>query len=102
MFFARSRAYASLVKAATHLIESAAPLSDPGKHLLQYLGFFKEDVKAGLSTPFLLVHIAEALGRMAQDPHSPQLGGMAFASPAPFQKFGSFIFSNNALVLQKQ
>ena len=99
MFLASSCAYASLVQAATHLIDGAAILPDPRKHLLHHTGFLKEEIKACFPAPFLFVDITVAEGCMAQDPNAPLLGCMAFAASAPFQKFGSFIFGNDAPLL---
>jgi hypothetical protein len=90
------------VKAATHLVESAPLLSHPGKHLLDDPGLLEVDLKACLSTPFLFAHIPITVRSMTQDPHASFLGGMALASPAPFEELGPFVFGNDSLHLQEE
>ena len=100
VLFARSRADASLVEAATHLIDRAASLSNPVKHLLHDVGFVKDNVKASFSSPFLLVHILIPVRSMAQNADAPQMSGMTLASSTPFEKFGPLVFGNHTLHLQ--
>jgi hypothetical protein len=90
------------VKATTHVINRAASLSNPGKYLLHHAGFVKNKVKAGITTPFLLGHIAIAVGCMTEDPDASLLGSMTLTPSAAFEKLGPLIFGDHALHLQQQ
>ena len=93
--FTRSGVYTSLMETATDLIERAAFLPDPGKHLLHDASFIKDDVKAGFPASFLLVDVAIPVRSVAQDANTALLGRMAFAASAPFEEFCPFLFSNH-------
>lgn len=87
------------MKTPTDLIDGATLLAHPSKHLLHSASFVKNNLKAGFTATLLLVHVAIPIGGMAQDTDTSLLRSMTLPSSAPFEEFGSFVFSNDPLDL---
>src|SRR5262249_59449899 len=74
----------------------------PGKDLAAHAGFVRDDLIAGLPTPFVLGHIAVPIGGPAEPMHHANPRGMALATPMALDDLGSLILGNHPLHLQEQ
>src|SRR5262249_15542706 len=86
----------------TDLANRQAVMADPGKDLADHAGFVREDLRAGLPTPFVLGHIAVPIGGPAEHIHHANPRGMALATPMALDDLGSLILGNHPLHLQEQ
>jgi hypothetical protein len=91
------------MQTTTDRVERAALLADPGKDLAHHLGVVKGDVTARFPAAFLLVHVALAVGRMAQDPAASLLGSIPVALPRRLRSrnAGALVFSTDTLDLEQ-
>ena len=65
-------------------------------------GFLRENLIARLATARMLVNIAIAIRRPAQDIDHAGPGGMQLAPPMPFENLGPLILGHHPLDLEQQ
>ena len=93
---------ARLREPTTDLANRQAVMTNPGKDLVDHASFVRDDLIAGLPTPFVLGHITIPIGGPTEHIHHPCPGGMALATSVALDDLGPFILSDHPLHLQKQ
>ena len=97
-----ARALARFGETATHLANGHTVPTHPVEDLADDPGFLREDLIARLAPSGMLVDIAVAIRRPAQDIDLAGPCGMQLAPPMPFENLGPLILGHHPLDLEQQ